>query len=120
MVKQTNIFWAPLIEYYACLWEIIFICFCSFFGSGFYPLGVHPFPSVYNELNLGILFVLPASSISVYSIMVSGWVSNSKYSIDVVIQAAAQMISYEVAIGLIILCVCIPANSFNLSYIIAG
>jgi len=52
--------------------------------------------------------------------MVSGWVSNSKYSIDEAIRAVAQMISYEVAIGLIILCVCIPAKSLNLSYMIAG
>ena len=84
------------------------------------PWGVIPFPSVYSNLNLGILFVLAASSISVYSIMVSGWVSNSKYSIDAAVRAAALMISYEVAIELIILCVCIPTNSFNLSYIIAG
>ena len=44
----------------------------------FVPWGVIPFPSVYSDLNLGILFVLAASSISVYSVMVSGWVSNSK------------------------------------------
>jgi len=52
--------------------------------------------------------------------MVSGRVSYFKYSIDATVQAAAQMISYEVAIGLIILCSCIPANSFNLSYLIVG
>jgi len=52
--------------------------------------------------------------------MVSEWVSNSKYLIDAVVRAVAQMISYEVAIGLIILSVCIPANSFNLSYILRG
>lgn len=86
----------------------------------FLPWAVIPFPSVYCDLNLGILFVLAASSISVYSVMVSGWVSNSKYSIDAAVRAAAQMISYEVAIGLIILCACIPANSFNLSCLIAG
>ena len=61
------------------------------------------FPSVYSDLNLGILFVLEASFNSVYSVMVSGWVSNSKYSIDVAVRAVAKMISYEVAIGLIIL-----------------
>ena len=75
---------------------------------------------VYCDLNLGIIFVLAASSISVYSVMVSGRVSYFKYSIDATVQAAAQMISYEVAIGLIILCLCIPANSFNLSYLIVG
>ena len=65
----------------------VFLCVSVFsLAVAFVPWGVIPFPSVYSNLNLGILFVLAASSISVYSVMVSGWVSNSKYSVDLVVK----------------------------------
>lgn len=69
---------------------------------------------------LGILFLLAVSSISVYSIIMSGWGSNSQYAFLGAIRAAAQMISYEVSIGLIILSVVISSGDLNLTAIVLG
>ena len=55
------------------------------------------------DIDLGILFIFAASSLSVYSIIISGWSSNSKYAFLGSLRSAAQMISYEVSLGLIIL-----------------
>nr|YP_003345320.1 NADH dehydrogenase subunit 1 [Labichthys carinatus]BAI53341.1 NADH dehydrogenase subunit 1 [Labichthys carinatus] len=71
-----------------------------------------PYPVV--ELNLGILFVLAISSLAVYSILGSGWASNSKYALIGALRAVAQTISYEVSLGLILLSVIILAGGFNL------
>lgn len=69
---------------------------------------------------LGILFIMAVSSISVYSIIMSGWGSNSQYAFLGAIRAAAQMISYEVSIGLIILTVVISSGNLNLTGIVLG
>lgn len=69
---------------------------------------------------LGILFIMAVSSISVYSIIMSGWGSNSQYAFLGAIRAAAQMISYEVSIGLIILAVVISSGELNLTGIVMG
>ena len=69
--------------------------------------------SVISDINLGVLFVFAISSIGVYSILMSGWGSNSKYAFLGSLRAAAQMISYEVSIGLIIISVIICSGSLN-------
>jgi NADH:ubiquinone oxidoreductase subunit H len=69
---------------------------------------------------LGVLFIMAVSSISVYSIIMSGWGSNSQYAFLGAIRAAAQMISYEVSIGLIILTVVISSGELNLTGIVGG
>lgn len=74
--------------------------------------------SVIADVNIGILYVFAVSSISVYSILMSGWASNSKYAFFGAIRAAAQMISYEVSIGLILISVVLSAGSLNLSNIV--
>ena len=61
--------------------------------------------AVITDINLGILYLFAVSSISVYAILTSGWSSNSKYAFFGAIRAAAQMISYEVSIGLILMSV---------------
>ena len=73
---------------------------------------------VLSDLSLGMLLIFALSSISVYAILMSGWSSNSKYAFFGSIRAAAQMISYEVCIGLIMLSVVICAGELNLTKIV--
>jgi NADH-quinone oxidoreductase subunit H len=70
------------------------------------------------DINVGILYLLATSSLSVYGIVMAGWSSNSKYPFLGALRSAAQMISYEVSIGFIIINVCICTGSFNLSSIV--
>lgn len=73
---------------------------------------------VLSDINIGILYILGVSSISVYAILMSGWSSNSKYAFFGAIRAAAQMISYEVSIGLIIISVLLCVGKLNISAIV--
>lgn len=73
---------------------------------------------VISDLELTILFIFAISSIGVYAILTSGWSSNSKYAFIGSLRAAAQMLSYEVSIGLILISSIIIASSMNLSSII--
>ena len=70
------------------------------------------------DINVGLLYVLAASSLGVYGVIVAGWASNSKYPFFSALRAAAQMVSYEVSIGFVLICVVLYANSFNLSVIV--
>lgn len=70
------------------------------------------------DINLGLLYLFALSSLNVYSIIFAGWSSNSKYAFLGGLRSAAQMISYEVALGLIILPVVLCAGSFNLNDIV--
>jgi len=73
-----------------------------------------PVPLVIADLNVGLLYFLALSSISVYGVALGGWASNSKYSLLGGIRAAAQMISYEVALGLSLVPVVMLAGSLSL------
>nr|BAX09176.1 NADH dehydrogenase subunit 1 [Enneapterygius etheostomus] len=73
-----------------------------------------PLPFPLADLNLGILFVLSISSLAVYSILASGWASNSKYALIGALRAVAQTISYEVTLGLILLSVILFTGGFTL------
>ena len=70
------------------------------------------------DISIGILFLFAVSAISVYAILMSGWSSNSKYAFFGAIRAAAQMISYEVSLGLIILSVILCVGELNLISIV--
>ena len=70
------------------------------------------------NINVGLLYVLAASSLGVYGVILSGWASNSKYPFYSALRAAAQMVSYEVAIGFILISVVMWAGSFNLTNIV--
>ena len=70
------------------------------------------------DINVGLLYILAISSLGVYGIILAGWASNSKYPFYSAIRASAQMISYEVSIGFIIITVVLWAGSFNLSAIV--
>uniref|UniRef100_A0A0F6NBA1 NADH-ubiquinone oxidoreductase chain 1 n=1 Tax=Thamnaconus hypargyreus TaxID=1517472 RepID=A0A0F6NBA1_9TELE len=73
-----------------------------------------PMPYPVLDLNLTILFLLALSSLAVYSILGSGWASNSKYALIGALRAVAQTISYEVSLGLILLCMIILTGGFTL------
>jgi len=74
--------------------------------------------SVLADLNLGILYLFAVSSLGVYGIITSGWSSNSKYAFLGSLRSTAQMISYEVSIGLVIICVLLCTGTLNLTKIV--
>ncbi|WP_336986389.1 NADH-quinone oxidoreductase subunit NuoH [Altererythrobacter aquiaggeris] len=74
--------------------------------------------AVLANINVGLLYVLAISSLSVYGVVIAGWASNSKYPFFSAMRAAAQMISYEVSIGFILVCVVLFAGSFNMNEIV--
>ncbi len=73
---------------------------------------------VISNINIGVLYVLAISSLGVYGIMIGGWASNSKYPFMGALRSAAQMVSYEVSIGFIILTVIFVTGSMNLTEIV--
>ena len=74
--------------------------------------------SLLSELNVGVLYLFAVSSLGVYGIIMSGWSSNSKYAFLGALRSAAQMVSYEVSIGFIIVTIIVCCGSFNLQVII--
>ncbi|HEY0107499.1 MAG TPA: NADH-quinone oxidoreductase subunit NuoH [Rhizomicrobium sp.] len=70
------------------------------------------------DINVGILYLFAMSSLGVYGIIMAGWASNSKYPFLSALRAAAQMVSYEVSIGFVIITVLLFAGSLNLSAIV--
>jgi NADH-quinone oxidoreductase subunit H len=81
---------------------------------------VIPFNSgaILADINVGLLYILAISSLGVYGVVIAGWSSNSKYPFFSAMRASAQMISYEVSIGFILICVVLWAGSFNLRDIV--
>ncbi|MGO9176423.1 MAG: NADH-quinone oxidoreductase subunit NuoH [Desulfobaccales bacterium] len=75
-------------------------------------------PGVISDLNVGLLFVLALSSLGVYGVALGGWASNSKFSLLGAIRGAAQMISYELSLGLSLVPVVMLARSFSLVEIV--
>jgi NADH-quinone oxidoreductase subunit H len=73
---------------------------------------------VLSDLNVGVLYVFAISSLGVYGIIMSGWASNSKYAFLGGLRSAAQMVSYEVSIGFIMISVLLTAGSLNLSEVV--
>ena len=72
------------------------------------------------KINVGMLYVLAASSLGVYGVIIAGWASNSKYPFFASLRAAAQMVSYEVSIGFVIVCVVLYSGTFDLTGIVLG
>lgn len=70
------------------------------------------------DINVGILYLFAVSSLGVYGVIMAGWASNSKYAFLGALRSAAQMVSYEVSMGLVIITVLLCAGSLNLSEIV--
>ncbi|MCC2600995.1 NADH-quinone oxidoreductase subunit NuoH [Sphingopyxis yananensis] len=81
---------------------------------------VIPFNSgaVLADINVGLLYILAVSSLGVYGVILAGWASNSKYPFFSALRASAQMISYEVSMGFILIGVILFADSFNMNEIV--
>lgn len=73
---------------------------------------------VLSDINVGVLYVLAVSSLGVYGIIMAGWASNSKYAFFGAIRSSAQMISYEVSMGLVIVTVLLVTGSLNLTDVV--
>src|ERR1700759_1475671 len=71
-----------------------------------------------SDINVGVLYIFAISSLSIYGIIMAGWSSNSKYPFMAALRAAAQMVSYEVSIGFVIIRVLLCAGSLNLSSVV--
>ncbi len=70
------------------------------------------------DINVGVLYLFAISSLGVYGIIIAGWASNSKYAFLGALRSAAQMVSYEVSMGLVIVCVLLCVGSLNLNDIV--
>src|SRR6202167_2221128 len=73
---------------------------------------------VISDINVGILYIFAISSLGVYGVIMAGWASNSKYPFLAALRSAAQMVSYEVSIGFVIITVLLCVGSLNLSDIV--
>src|ERR1700710_592888 len=73
---------------------------------------------VISNLNVGILYIFAISSLGVYGVIMAGWASNSKYPFLAALRSAAQMVSYEVSIGFVIITVLLCAGTLNLTGIV--
>lgn len=73
---------------------------------------------VLSDINVGVLYILAVSSLGVYGIIIAGWSSNSKYAFLGAVRSAAQMISYEISIGMVIVTVLLTTGTLNLTEIV--
>lgn len=89
----------------------------SVMGWAVIPFG---FGVIVADIDLSLMYLLAVSSVGVYGILLSGWSSNSRYAFMGSIRSAAQMISYEIAMGFALLGVCLCSGTLNLTAIVAN
>ncbi len=102
---------APMLTFVLAMvaWAVIPVGEGGWFADG---------PWVIADINVGVLYLFAISSMGVYGIIMAGWASNSKYPFIGALRSAAQMVSYEVSMGLIIVSVIVCVGSFNLSDVV--
>ncbi len=90
------------------------------FGLSLSAWAVIPFGpgKVISNINVGVLYLFAISSLGVYGIIIAGWSSNSKYAFLGALRSAAQMVSYEISIGLVIITILLCVGSLNLTHIV--
>jgi len=110
-----------IIPYSSNMWIFVFSPILSL-TLALASWAVIPFQSglVLVDLSLSVLYIFVISSLAVYAIIMSGWASNSKYSFLGALRSVAQMISYEVSMGLIVMSVLVCVGSFNFSEIVVA
>ncbi len=118
MVDKWTYFLAPIITVIPAIFILAVIPWAGFVPY-ITPDGRDYF-AIAPGINVGVLFILAITSISVYGVVLAGWSSNSKYAILGGIRASAQMISYELAMGLTVLVPVMLANSMDLGVIVEG
>lgn len=108
-----------IIPHAANMWIFIFSPILSL-TLALFSWAVIPFQSglVLVDLGVSVLYIFVISSLAVYAVIMSGWASNSKYSFLGALRSVAQMISYEVSMGLIVMSVLVCSGSFNFSGIV--
>ena len=72
------------------------------------------------DINAGLLFVMAITSVGVYGVIIAGWASNSKYAFLGAMRAAAQMVSYEIGMGFVLVTVLMVAGTLNMTQIVVG
>lgn len=103
VANPVNFVIAPILTFFLSLLAWIVVPFSS--------------SSVLADLNIGLLYIFAISSLGIYGIITAGWSSNSKYALLGALRSAAQMVSYEVSIGLILISVLLCVGTLNLGYI---
>lgn len=100
---------------------LFFIAPLLAFAPAYAAWAVVPFDTgmVLSDINLGVLYILAMTSLAVYGLVIAGWASNSKYAMFGALRAAAQVVSYELAMGFAIVGVLIAAGTLNLTAIVA-
>jgi NADH-quinone oxidoreductase subunit H len=117
-VNQLYFWLAPSLAMLPALFTICVIPFGSTAPITF-PWGyTMKSPGVIADLSIGVLLVFALASLSVYGIVLAGWASNSKYPFLAALRSAAQMVSYEVSIGFVIITVLLCVGSLNLTAIV--
>ncbi len=92
------------------------------FATALAAWAVVPFSDGYvlANINAGVLYLLAMTSVGIYGVIISGWASNSKYAFYGAMRSAAQMVSYEIAMGFALVCVLMVSSSLNLTEIVRG
>jgi NADH-quinone oxidoreductase subunit H len=109
-------FLAPTLSIVPALLSFLVVPFGT--ETTFFGLLKEPTKMVISDLNIGILYILAISSIGIYGIMLGGWASNSKYPLLGGLRSAAQMVSYEVPLGLSLIGPVLMANSLSMNAIV--